>query len=271
MSVLRNYLYKKGQGIVEYALILAFVVGIAMALNGTNIGGAVLDTFDKVVSALKGEEQNAYFAGLKKWGKATEFNPDTQEERLAIDQLALENIAGFFLNKDRSYIKSLTKNNNQDASGSNGLLLGHFGYFEGNSFFTSEDDGDYLKATETDNFLHWMQGDYGTYDSENKTVAGYKPELAYDTSYRYLVSDYPVQYPYKGVDGLGPANGDDARGGVKIKLKYENDKVVAAKVAIDKGSQKKTVGTLTNASKGLEVTVRNDGTKSITSGFNNTF
>ena len=43
---------QKGQGIVEYALLLAFVVGIAMMLNGANLGGAVKDTFDKVATFL---------------------------------------------------------------------------------------------------------------------------------------------------------------------------------------------------------------------------
>ena len=46
---------QKGQGIVEYALILAFIVGIAVMLNGANLGGAVKDTFDKVASLLGGE------------------------------------------------------------------------------------------------------------------------------------------------------------------------------------------------------------------------
>ena len=45
---------QKGQGIVEYALILAFVVGIGMMLNGSNLGGAVKDTFDKVATFLAG-------------------------------------------------------------------------------------------------------------------------------------------------------------------------------------------------------------------------
>lgn len=48
-------LKEKGQGIIEYALLLAFVVGIAMMLNGTNLGGAVKDTFDSVASLLGGE------------------------------------------------------------------------------------------------------------------------------------------------------------------------------------------------------------------------
>ena len=37
---------QKGQGIVEYALLLAFIVGIAMMLNGANLGNAVKGVFD---------------------------------------------------------------------------------------------------------------------------------------------------------------------------------------------------------------------------------
>ena len=266
MVKISNYLKQNGQGIVEYALLLAFVVGIAMMLNGSNLGAAVKNTFDTVASYLSGEEQNAYFAGLKKWGKAREFNPDTQAERLAIDQLALENLAGFFLGKDRAYITSLMKKG-YDGTSSNGILLGHYGYDGNNSFFMSTNNNDQLISS--DNVFNWMQGDYGTYDSTTMTVSGYKP-LAYDTSYRQLVSDYPVQNPYL---GNNVADGNDARGGVKIKLQYDspgpNGKVVAARVAVDKGSQQKTVGTLTNATTGLEVTVRSDGSKEVTSGFKN--
>ena len=46
---------EKGQGIVEYALILAFVVGIGMMLNGSNLGGAVIGVFDDVAAVLSGE------------------------------------------------------------------------------------------------------------------------------------------------------------------------------------------------------------------------
>ena len=43
---------QKGQGIVEYALLLAFIVGIAMMLNGSNLGGAVKGVFDDVAMVL---------------------------------------------------------------------------------------------------------------------------------------------------------------------------------------------------------------------------
>ena len=53
-----RYLNNKGQGIVEYALILVFVVAIAAAVLTTDtnsgIGKALKDAFDSVANALKG-------------------------------------------------------------------------------------------------------------------------------------------------------------------------------------------------------------------------
>lgn len=61
--------HKKGQGIIEYALLLAFVVGIAMMLNGANLGGAVKGVFDDVAAVLGGDnKQLTYAEALSKWG-----------------------------------------------------------------------------------------------------------------------------------------------------------------------------------------------------------
>ncbi|WP_407400207.1 Flp family type IVb pilin [Anaerovibrio sp.] len=52
MKVMR-YLEQKAQGMVEYALILAFVVGIAIALtNSSGIKGAIETTFSNVTKTL---------------------------------------------------------------------------------------------------------------------------------------------------------------------------------------------------------------------------
>lgn len=51
-SFMKKYLGKKGQGIVEYALIIAFVVGIAsVAFSGDNsLGQKIKDTFASAVN-----------------------------------------------------------------------------------------------------------------------------------------------------------------------------------------------------------------------------
>lgn len=108
MRILRSWLNKKGQGIVEYALLLAFVVGIAMVLNGVGLGNAVKDTFDKVAAVLGGEE-NAYVAGFKKWSsmKKSDLENEDAAARLAADQAALDNIAELFFGKTKSEIETL--------------------------------------------------------------------------------------------------------------------------------------------------------------------
>lgn len=56
----RDYLKQKGQGMVEYALILAFVVGIAAFLVGnSDIGNAIQTTFKNVTSTLTTANNNA--------------------------------------------------------------------------------------------------------------------------------------------------------------------------------------------------------------------
>ncbi|MBQ1856030.1 MAG: pilin [Anaerovibrio sp.] len=59
MKVMR-YLEQKGQGIVEYALILAFVVGIAaVALNSNSgLGQAIQNVFTRVTNQLGGTNAN---------------------------------------------------------------------------------------------------------------------------------------------------------------------------------------------------------------------
>ena len=88
MVEIRYYLNKRGQGIVEYALLLAFIVGIAMMLNGTNLGSAVKGVFDDVALVLSGGEEfdlstaegrkKADYATMKKIGQAlqNDFSKD---------------------------------------------------------------------------------------------------------------------------------------------------------------------------------------------------
>ena len=55
MRKIRKFLGEKGQGIVEYALILAFVVAVAAVLtNGGKLREAVTKVFDSVTTQLNG-------------------------------------------------------------------------------------------------------------------------------------------------------------------------------------------------------------------------
>lgn len=100
--------HKKGQGIVEYALLLAFVVGIAMMLNGADLGNAVKDTFDKVAAVLGGE--NTYVTAFKKWShmKKSDLENEDAAARLAADQAALDNIAKILYGLTPSELEALT-------------------------------------------------------------------------------------------------------------------------------------------------------------------
>ena len=114
----------KGQGIIEYALLLAFIVGIAVMLNGANLGGTVKDTFNTVARFFSGEKTYAeYFTEWK--DKSAEYlrNID-QKERLNADQEALAIIARQFIGLDETGVKnliaSLSLNRNNQVQFDNG-------------------------------------------------------------------------------------------------------------------------------------------------------
>ena len=51
LTSMRKFFTEKGQGIVEYALLLAFVVAIAVyAMNDSGLGGAIKSNFSTTAS-----------------------------------------------------------------------------------------------------------------------------------------------------------------------------------------------------------------------------
>ena len=54
LTTIRKFFTEKGQGIVEYALLLAFVVAIAVyALNQSGLGTAIKSNFSTTASTVK--------------------------------------------------------------------------------------------------------------------------------------------------------------------------------------------------------------------------
>ena len=59
LTSMRKFFRGKGQGIVEYALLLAFVVAIAVfALNESGLGGAIKTNFSTTASQVKNFSYN---------------------------------------------------------------------------------------------------------------------------------------------------------------------------------------------------------------------
>ncbi len=59
LTSMRKFFKGKGQGIVEYALLLAFVVAIAVfALNESGLGGAIKTNFSTTASQVKNFSYN---------------------------------------------------------------------------------------------------------------------------------------------------------------------------------------------------------------------
>ena len=106
LTKIRNMLKKKGQGIIEYALILAFVVGVALMVFGGDgsLKVALINSFTKTSSLIVG-----LFSDKTDWGHmdTSEFNSDNQGERLAVDHSSLENLANFFIGKPEEEIRLL--------------------------------------------------------------------------------------------------------------------------------------------------------------------
>lgn len=207
MVQIRQYLNRKGQGIVEYAVLLALIVGIAVFLNDGSIGEGVQGSFDNIVALFKGEDvqgqgQSGYVAWNKR-GKNQLHNYETGEdlvpdaERVAADQAALINIAEFFMGKTRATVKSVISG--QDGNNSDGVVLLDYkdwteegSYTDGN-IKTGLSDYTQYNSTPTDRtnqrIYNWMQGDYGTVVGNTIDDSSYHSEYNYDPNNRYLVSN----------------------------------------------------------------------------------
>ena len=209
---LRNAVKQKGQGILEYALLLAFVVGIAMMLNGANLGSAVMDTFDSVASLLEGEiKENAYVAAFKKWSsmKKSDLENEDAAARLAADQAALDNIAEIFYKKTQEQLKNLTgqnmyANNNKNFYGTtNGQNDGPKGDEYGNRDYSvllmNYKDNDTQNASgidigyKTETYLNtgWLQGT----DRDSKATSNQDWKNT-STNTRYFYSDGMINNAY---------------------------------------------------------------------------
>lgn len=244
MIQFRECLNRKGQGIVEYAILLAVIVGLAVFLNDGSIGSAVQGSFDNVVALFRGEDvqgkgQSGYVA-LNKRGKNQLHDYTTGQDlvddklRIEADQQSLANIAGFFMGKTKAEVKAAIGADGTNTQGT--LLLDYRDWTEegGNT------NGD-IKTGLNDNtkwstpvdatnqrIYNWMQGDYG--------ANGYNSDYDYDAGTRYLVSNYMIN-PNEATPQGENAKWIDNRS-VRVVLTYDsNGQVSESRAYITRGER----------------------------------
>ncbi|MBQ1855751.1 MAG: hypothetical protein II137_04040 [Anaerovibrio sp.] len=218
----RDVKRQKGQGIVEYALLLAFILAIAVAMQGSGIDTAISNTFTRVAQALGVETEQ------DKWATA-DINSimDDKESaagRLKSDQDFLKNIGRYFIDNNftREQIQTML-----GTSNNSNVLLGNFiENNDGTTYFSNELRGD-GSVPETGELFNWATG----------AAAG----TQYDTSRRYLVSDYALH----NIQSTTKINGQNVVTGNGIKIMgitYDGNgkdaKVKSIRIAVNPNSGK---------------------------------
>lgn len=215
MVKISNYLKQKGQGIVEYALLLAFIVGIAVALQGVGLKDAVVGVFDDVATVLAGgsNKSNLYAENFSKYSttKKEQLREMDNTERIDTDLAALENIANFAMGKELSelekYFKQFETNWENQIQSGNGRVI-----FEN---WDNENSGGQLS---------------GHYTSSDGIVS-----LMYGSSH---------DLPYYGNTGTGTTSGSHSW--VKEKYFYSD-----AMIGEDKGNNERYVKISVNTDNGV--------------------
>ena len=249
MIQIKRFLNRKGQGIVEYAILLAVIVGLAVFLNDGSIGNAVQGAFGDMAALLSGEERQEQgqsgFVAYNKRGKNQLHDFTTGQDlvddklRIEADQQSLANIAEFFIGKTEAEVRAAIKDDGRNSDGVNILDYKDWteesSYTEGNIKTGLSDSKDSTAVDRTNGRIYnWMQGDYGG-------TNGYNSDYDYDSGTRYLVSNYMIK-PNEATPQGENAKWIDNRT-VRVVLKYDgtgNSATVSeARVYVTRGERTK--------------------------------
>ena len=209
---------EKGQSLVEWALVALFVVGIVYMFRDSNILSQVTKSYNGVGSYLSSTSTSEQ--AINKYGTLSNSAlraAVSNQERIAMDDTTLRNIAGAFLGKTQTEIRAMLMSQpnwnakyNPNNLGQGTLLFDYYinstGDGENGSVKTRFDNGVVAK----DNLVNWMQGNYTQYSSTQKEMT---------SENRYFFSDDLID-PKGIVSGTPPQVGDYA---VSVRCAFEFD------------------------------------------------
>ena len=254
---------QKGQGIVEYALLLAFVVGIAMMLQGVGLAGAVKDTFDSVASLLGGEKKGYAWAldNLSGLSKDEIRKKASEEERIKMDQEALANLGKAFIGMHKDELKKILKNPNDNAGlTGKGLWLANYHDPDADNAeafttdFNYNNDGQSAYSSQFQqqfaDITTFLNGTEINVDTPLTNIANNDRSVYVDTSTnsRSFFSEYMMDN----------SSGDNTDRSIRLNLHYDSDGVVdGARVRVNVGRTDKG-GDKLSYSADHDVTVNKD-------------
>ena len=233
MIKISKYLKQKGQGIVEYALLLAFVVGIAVALQGVGLKDAVVGVFDDVATVLAGgssAKNNTYAASYAKysqmkWNDLTD--PATKAERLQADIDGLQSVADWFMGKSKDEVQALLTRDGNNGWSSITATMGDDMNFSGT--------GTIFEYADRDEFYKSNDKNYARYYARNTPVAellGVGTEGDSDVGSTGDKWRYTGEKRYFFSDEMNSKTGA-AEKQVKLNLQFSNGTVTSSHVWVE--------------------------------------
>ena len=185
---------KKGQGMTEYVLILAFIAGVAFMIFGNGgLKETVAGTLNKAVeliASINGDaKESKYLTAFKKWSTMDydKLVNTSKSERIAADIDGLTNIANYFNALDmnlldakeflgENYLDHIQLNSDPEKKVDGAQILQYWG---------TEDNESSLSKIRATSALDWMQQNYNT--NYDKTYTGNWSGVT--QSERYFFSD----------------------------------------------------------------------------------
>ena len=251
LTKLRSILNQKGQGIVEYVLLLAFVAAIAWMLNNSNLSDTLIRTYDTVVAFLNGETPTEVSGGkafdlalYRKQGKnllhdyANNKDLVDDELRVKADQQALANIGIFFVGLTREQVRS------EIGYTQGEILLAD--YVDTTEAGSGDVDVQFNNDKTKGHLDNWMLGDYGDNGVYDDDVSSSK----YSSDTRYLLSNSMIEHRDAAALAATDNNGWGNNRSIRVQFTYasstggaptgtNSDVVTGVRVRVNRGDSKK--------------------------------
>ena len=221
---------EKGHSLVEWALAALFMAGIVYMFRDAQILPQVSNAYNGVGSYLSSTPTSEQ--AINKYGALS--NSELREavsnqERIAMDDATLRNIADAFLGKTQSEINAMLMSNanftakyNPNALNQGTLLFDYYinstGDGENGRVKTRFDNGVVAK----DNLVNWMQGNYTQYSSTQKQM---------ESDNRYFFSDDLIYTQGVYNHAIIEANKNDSYA-VSVRCAFEFDKTTGKANAV---------------------------------------